>query len=107
MWSAANMERESFILLPSRGYTSFREEGVDPGDRVALTRLALEGSGLTNPEEDIEDIGDIIKAASKYWTEYSTRASVTSMARALGTAKEAKSVPQDVVPRVWTSYKSA
>ena len=53
--SEAKTDRGNFILLPNDDYTSFREEGVGPGDRAALTRLALEDFGLANSEEDDGD----------------------------------------------------
>ena len=52
IWSEANPDRENVILLPNDDYTSFKEEGVEPGDRAALTRLALEAFGLANAEDD-------------------------------------------------------
>ncbi len=87
LWLAASPTRQNFISLPSSDYLGFRKLGAEPQDRAALTRHLIFEHGLHAKNDEDAGTIKVYKAASKYWTEHSSRASLVSMARALRVPK--------------------
>ena len=73
------------IALPADDMDDFANLSAIPADRAALTRqiLSVAGLQLKESERDME----IIDAASRFWTEHFSRATLVSMARAIHVPK--------------------
>ena len=92
LWESTDQSRQNFVLLPGSNYNSFRAEGAEPVDRVALTRNLICCCCLGEDEDVDEDedmsIWKMLNIwAARFWTEHSSRATLPTMARALGVDK--------------------
>ena len=98
LWKGSDDIRQNFIVLPTDDMEDFTNLSAIPADRAALTReiLSIAGLQVNESEHDIK----IINAASRFWTEHFSRATLVSMARALH-------VPKSVTDRMgWWSIGS-
>ena len=98
LWEGSDDIRQNFIVLPTDDMEDFTNLSAIPADRAALTReiLSIAGLQVNESEHDIQ----IINAASRFWTEHFSRATLVSMARALH-------VPKSITDRMgWWSIGS-
>ena len=101
LWQQEDRDRQNFILLPSGDGNSFRLEGAEPIDRVALTRILIRDYCLWDEADNSCPKKHLVTLASRFWTEHSSRASLPTMARAIGVEKA-------VIDKIgcWTSMKT-
>ena len=87
LWDSGDKGRQNFLLFPGHHGEIFRPEGAEPADRAALTRIIFREYCLWPAGEIGCPRLDIRLVASRFWTEHSSRASLPTMARAVGIDK--------------------